>query len=363
MIENISSALQAVQEVAKRNRELQDLHKEYSDFQAEQERAEDTLEHRVYVRENYDALTRECRDTMKEANLSRIGAETQREQLSEQREGMSADLALLKQEHAEARRPLKAQESDAKAQQEACARTLQETRRAVKLAEAQVQDATNKRDQALASASHALDAASERLNKLEAEIAQHGGKRRAAELEAEQQRVKAAERERDELMDELQQSIKSAQTHLWTHRQSLELAEAQAQDAKTAYTEAKEALDSLVAEQQEAENSAEDAIHDVDDQIDELNEQIKQQQAIYTDAKDTLDEAEYIFEHPEEEQDLRDEIESRKAQMALVNAEIESKQAALDHLKSTTRAKRIAVIAALVLIVIIIIAIIYFIVR
>lgn len=314
-----------------------------------------TLEHRRQVEADYGSIvsaqTREVEDSQARISTARKKSEA----ISEEHAALVSDLAELKASHAAELRPYKRLAETAKGELDDATRMLAEAKRALKTAEAQVKDATERRDSQVSSASRSLDNAQTRQRKVQDELkhAQAAGSPSVGKLQSENVAALAAvtnaKAEVDRAMKEGQGAVENAQTHLWTQSQSMESAQRAAQDAQAKYKDHKQDYDRRAAEAQAKESELQGRVDEKKRAIEALAAEIDQAQEALNEAQGLLDEAVLIHSTPEETERLEKSVEAQRAELAEANDEAEHLAQSEKALREATRGKRAALIAAAVL--------------
>lgn len=338
-------------------------------LKAEIERDTATLEHRRQVERDYDRIVAEETAEIESARQLDEQARQRIARLEAEREELSSQLSALKADNEERLRPYRSLVDSTKGRADDAAVALADARRAVKSAETAVQEATRRREQRISSANHAVDNAQERLRKVQGELDKLQSDPNASisalprmrdEVTVEHARLDAARKEVETVTSESQQMVDNAQTHLWTQKQSLELAERQAEETKREATERRTEYDSLYKEALAKENELEDGIKERNKAIAEAKRECEGAQARIDDAQTVLDEANDIHDNPQVTAELGNRIAASQTQLRNRTNEVKDLARTEKHLRKSTRKKRVTVIAALVGILVVVFMLVWF---
>ena len=130
------------------------------------------LDHRIYVHENYDSIVAEQQAIINETSAEMKRQKDLVESLTKTCSELQSKLEALIAEDEQELRPYRNLSETTKGRHDDVSRTVAEAKRAIKAAESQVKDATEHRDQSLASAQRALSNSQERQHKLQEELAE-----------------------------------------------------------------------------------------------------------------------------------------------------------------------------------------------
>ena len=125
------------------------------------------LEHRIYVHENYDSIVAEQQAIINETSAEMKRQKDLVESLTKTCSELQSKLEALIAEDEQELRPYRNLSETAKGRLDDVSRTVAEAKRAIKAAESQVKDATEHREQTLATAQTALSNSQERQHKLQ----------------------------------------------------------------------------------------------------------------------------------------------------------------------------------------------------
>ena len=246
-------------------------------------------------------------------------------------------------------------------------RTVAEAKRAVRTAEGQVKDATDRREQAISSANRALDNSKARQRKVQGELdkllADPSAKRDAIaqvrqELAAETAHVSAAETAVTRATADAQSSVDNAQTHLWTQKQSLETAQRESDAMQAEAKERRGEYDRLRSEAEARQKKLSDKIDRHKAEIERSNRLRDNARTDASKANDLLSEAKSIHDTPQATEQLRRSIAEREQTLESQRAQVEELGRAEKELRRRTRATRIAVLVILVVLVAVVVVLV-----
>ncbi|MCH3947562.1 MAG: hypothetical protein LKE43_01870 [Olsenella sp.] len=269
----------------------------------------------------------------------------------------------------QALRPYKQLAESSKGRADDATRTVAEAKRAVRTAEGQVRDATDRREQAMASANRALDNSKARQRKVQGELdkllSDPSAKRDAIvqvrqELAAETSHVNAAEAAVSRSASDAQTSVDNAQTHLWTQKQSLETAQREADAMQAEAKDRRGEYDQLHAEAEARQKKLSDNIDRHKAEIERSNRLRDNARKDASKASDLLAEAKSIHDTPQATEQLRQSIAEREQGLEAQRAKVEELGRTEQELRRRTRAKRIAVIAILAIVVVLVVVLVAF---
>ena len=353
-------------------RDVRNASRQSADARAQAKKIEEALEsdlevldHRREIESSYVSIIEGQSRIVADAKARAASARQRLEGIGEEHAALLADLDELKAANVSELRPYKRIAETAKGALDDANRSLSEAKRAVKTAEGQVRDASDRREQSVGSANRALDNAQARQLRVQDDLkklqAQPGSPSAIAKMQSENvaalARVEAARAEVDRATREGQASVENAQTHLWTQNQSLEAAQREAGAAKSKYDEQKADLDRRMKDAEGKEAELEYRIDQKKKAIEGLEDDIKAADEAQAEAQGLIDEAELIHSTPEETVRLEHAIAARRIELQQASAEVELYEATEKSLRKQTRLQRFALIGAVTLIVAIIAAI------
>ncbi|MDO4848292.1 MAG: hypothetical protein Q4B45_00775 [Coriobacteriia bacterium] len=314
-----------------------------------------TLAHRNEVESGYDRIVEEQSRIVRESQARISAAQQKTAALDEEHSALVADLDELKASNASELRPYKRLVETSKGGLDDANRTLTEAKRALKVAETQAKEASERRDSQVNSASRSLDNAQARQRKVQDELkhAQATGSPSVGKLQSENVAALAAvtnaKAEVDKAMKDGQNAVENAQTHLWTQNQSVDGAKRAAQDAQGRYAAHKEDYDRRHAAAQAKEAELQERIDEKKRAIDALANELDEAQAALDEAQGLLDEANLIHSTPEETERLVRSIAGQQVDLDEANAEIEHLAESEKQLRLATRGSRLALAAAAII--------------
>ena len=355
----------ALRDVRNASRQSADARAQAKKIDEALESDQEVLDHRREIESSYASIVERQSRIVADAKARAASARQRFEGLGEEHTALLADLDELKAANASELRPYKRIAETAKGALDDASRSLSEAKRAVRTAEGQVRDASDRREQSVSSANRALDNAQARQLRVQDDLkrlqAQPGSPSAIAKMQSENvaalARVEAARAEVDRATREGQASVENAQTHLWTQNQSLEAAQREASAAKSKYDEQKADLDRRMKDAEGKEAELQRRIDQKKKAIEELEDDIKEADEAQAEAQGLIDEAELIHSTPEETARLEHAIAARRIELQQASAEVELYETTEKALRKQTRMQRFALIGAVALIVAIIAAV------
>ena len=351
-------------------RDVRDASRQHSSAKSQMESTEKTLEaqraaldHRVSIEEGYQDIVAAQTAALADAQKREADAVQYAARLSHELRDLEAGLAKMRAEDEQALRPYKQLAESSKGRADDATRTVAEAKRAVRTAEGQVKDATDRREQAIASANRALDNSKARQRKVQGELdkllADPSAKRDAIaqvrqELAAETAHVSAAEAAVTRSTADAQSSVDNAQTHLWTQKQSLETAQREADAMQAEAKERRGEYDHLRAQADARQKKLSDNIDRHKAEIERTNRLRDNAQTDAKKAGDLLSEAKSIHDTPQATMQLRNSIAEREQALETQRAQVEELGRAERELRRRTRATRIAVLVILAVVVVVV---------
>lgn len=355
----------ALRDVRNASRQSADARAQAKKIDEALESDQEVLDHRKEIESSYASIVERQSRIVADAKARAASARQRFEGLGEEHTALLADLDELKAANASELRPYKRIAETAKGALDDASRSLSEAKRAVRTAEGQVRDASDRREQSVSSANRALDNAQARQLRVQDDLkrlqAQPGSPSAIAKMQSENvaalARVEAARAEVDRATREGQASVENAQTHLWTQNQSLEAAQREASAAKSKYDEQKADLDRRMKDAEGKEAELQRRIDQKKKAIEELEDDIKEADEAQAEAQGLIDEAELIHSTPEETARLEHAIAARRIELQQASAEVELYETTEKALRKQTRLQRFALIGVAALIVAIIAAV------
>ena len=305
------------------------------------------LEHRIYVHENYDSIVAEQQAIINETSAEMKRQKDLVESLTKTCSELQSKLEALIAEDEQELRPYRNLSETAKGRLDDVSRTVTEAKRAIKAAESQVKDATEHRDQSLASAQRALSNSQERQHKLQEELAElkedpaanNGAITRIQnDLASEKLRESEAQKSLDIITTQAKSTIEMAQTHLWTQKKSLEVAQSATDTAHAEYEQRKNEFEKYQTEAHARERIAQNNITQAQDAFDAAAEKYDAAQAI-------LEDAQAIQTSPEETERLKNSVSSQLSAVEQTQGEVEKLAYEEKTLRVRTRKQRLLLLA------------------
>ena len=327
------------------------------------------LKHRIEIEERFPQIVAEQTAELEEARQLAVDSLARAEDLDAERADLESKLTILKTKNEDELRPYRNVAESTKGRADDTARALADARRQTKSAESALNDATRRRDQAIAAANRTVDNAQERLRKLQGELeAARAGAvdaegeepdaavtRLQNELTTEQAHLESARRDVATVTEERRASVESAQQRVFDQKKVLAQAERDAEAAKKEANARRSEYDTKFKAAQEAERALSDTIKQNRTAADLARKERTEAEERIEIAQELLDEAQQIHATPQDTIALRDQISREQA-------DLDNQQDAVDELatserelrKHTFKQRLILVIAAAVAIVIII---------
>lgn len=331
----------------------------------EEDRA--ALVHRQDIEARYEDIVREKTAERDEASQTMARAQQTVEGLEAEAASQEERLAAMRAQHEQELRPYRRVMETSRGRAADAGQSVAEAKRAVKGAEAQVKEATDARTQGIAQANRSLDNSQERLRRVQEDLRRAqstpGTKADAvAQLQresvAELAHVEAARAEVANATRSAQEAVEKAQMHLWTQKQSLECAQADADAARRDYEAHKAEHDRLAAEATQQEKELEASARKCRDDAQAARAEHDGAADVYDDAQAQLDEAEMIRSTPEETVRLASSIAQQEADLAAAQSELTELAAGEKTLRQHTRTERYILVAVAVAVVAVVAAIV-----
>lgn len=373
---SLASGFSAMFAVRRAARERADAVAELRQIRHELEVDQEDLAHREDVECRFEEIV-ETQSRVVQEETSR--AEEAKDEARAQQTRVAAlknDLQALREANERELRPYRNLMESSRGRSDDAARSLANVRRAVRNAEANLNNATKRRAQRIGDAHRAVDNAKERLSsvqmefeRLQAEAAHGSGalddgalERVQNELVSEQSNLAAKNAEVEQTTQDAQAAVDKAQQELWSLQRELQGAERTAAAAKQEATTHKDEYDTRYKAAQAKERAVEESIRATETRLQELRKVTDDALARVDEAQDILAEAYDIHEHPEASEELRQRIDEGKADLAAARAEVDELTASERELRRSTRVGRIAVVVVIVLLVALIALLVWFLV-
>ena len=355
-------------------RDVRDASRQYSSAKSQMESTEkalaaqrSALEHRESIEGGYGDIMTAQSAALADAQKRAADAVQYTARLTHELQDLEARLTKMRADDEQALRPYKQLAESSKGRADDATRTVAEAKRAVRTAEGQVKDATDRREQAIASANRALDNSKARQRKVQGELdkllADPSAKRDAIaqvrqELAAETAHVSAAETAVTRSTADAQSSVDNAQTHLWTQKQSLETAQRESDAMQAEAKERRGEYDHLRAEAEARQKKLSDNIDRHKAEIERSNRLRDNARTDASKANDLLSEAKSIHDTPQATEQLRRSIAEREQTLEAQRAKVEELGRAEKELRRRTRTTRIAVLVILVVLVAVVVVLV-----
>lgn len=312
------------------------------------------LEHRIYVHENYDSIVAEQQAIINETSAEMKRQKDLVESLTKTCSELQSKLEALIAEDEQELRPYRNLSETAKGRLDDVSRTVAEAKRAIKAAESQVKDATEHRDQSLASAQRALSNSQERQHKLQEELAElkedpaanNGAITRIQnDLASEKLRESEAQKSLETITTQAKSTIEIAQTHLWTQKKSLEVAQSATDTAHAEYEQRKNEFEKRQTEAHARERIAQNNITETQNNIKQAQDAFDAAAEKYDAAQAILEDAQAIQTSPEETERLKNSVSSQLSAVEQTQGEVEKLAYEEKTLRVRTRKQRLLLLA------------------
>lgn len=327
---------------------------------------EEELARRDDVFANYDRIMSEERAEQQDANRI-ISESTERvATLEQEMRGLSQRLGQEKSDNEQALRPYKELSDTSRGRSEDASRALAEAKRAVKSAEAQLNEATTLREQNIASANRALDNSQARLRRVDEELRKLGDdpsssqeavlrlqRERASELA----HVNNARNEVQKVTQDSQATVDRAQEKLFSLRNTLDGASTEASRAKADYEARRKEYENLLSQAHGREQDIQDDIDQHERDIDDAKAAIEDARSRLEESQEIVDDANDIHDNTQVTEELRDSVAQQKDAVKEQRALIDSLASTEKHLRKTTRGARIAFVAVVIAVVAVVLAV------
>lgn len=366
---SVITGYSAMRQVGEAKRQTANARAKAASIQKDLDADKVTLEHRDDYASRFDQIVAEQTAERDGANRAAADAQATIDELTKEHDDLAAQLDQMKKDHELQLRPYKNLAESTRSRADDAGRTLADAKRAQKTAESQVSDATNRRDTRVSAANRAVDNASARLQKLQAELDTmqkdpSSGLKALSELRsgvaAELAHLENAKAEVTSVMDETQKLVDNAQSHLWTAKQSVEVAEKQADAAKREARDHKEAYDKLAQDAETQEATLDNAVVEREMGIRDATKELKAAQDHAKAAQDVLDEANGIHSTPEVTEQLRASVSDQEAALAVAQRETDALAEAERTVRERTRQQRLVFFAIIAVLVVIVAIVLWF---
>lgn len=319
----VGEGISAMRELARARRALAKARARLAELERTAKDQDDELSHRREVEGSYDEIVRVQTDELADASALLASAGERLKDLADQRDANKAELKRLKAENDRRIAPYRELRDSAKGTLEDAEHARAEAARALKLAQAQADDATNARDTRLSSANRAADNAANRLARLQDQLTKlkrdpSAGAKEISEMSSgvagALAQLQNAREDVARVTQETTKAVEIAQTHLYTQKKSLEEAEADLEAARDDEREKREEHARLRQEADDAERELAAKGSDLERQIKEERSAKDLAQGRIDAVQALIDEAEDIHAHPEATEELEQTLaETRTA--------------------------------------------------
>lgn len=353
-VDSLKEGMRAIGEVRAAAKEHADAKAELKNLTDELKKSTALLEHRQKITQDFDNIVISQRAIIAEQDRVITDANATITVKKSQMDEFNHRLTQMRADHAEELKPYKDSMDSTKARADEAARKFAEMKRTIKSAEAQVTEMTKRRETRVAAANKAVDAATDRLRRAEADLRAQQASPTAtpaalrhlqSEIAAERAHLDGAREEVARVTSDCQRAVDIAQTHMWTQKQSLEVVERQANEAKAEADSHREEYERLYNTAQNQEKALEQDIQDAQKETASAQNAISTANAKKQNAQALIDEAYDITQHPEVTQALKDSITAAQAALDAQKSEVEDLAKREKHLREITRTKRYVVIA------------------
>lgn len=363
--DRLKSGLAAMRQVHAASKEHSTARDHMASIQQDLAADQAELDHRNDIEAHFDAIVQEQSAELADATKDHDAAQAEIDALNAKHEELAKQLEQLKADHEQELRPYKNLAESTRSRADDASKSLADAKRAVRNAEAQVQDASNRRDARVATATRAVDNAQARLAKLQDELAalkrDPSSSKPVSELNstvaAEMAHLKTARDEVTSITAEAQRTVDNAQTHLWTQKQSLESAQKAADAARQEANQRKAEYDKLLQDAETEEATLDNEAVTKEMRIREVTKDLKAAQDRIDTAQALLDEANDIHSTPESTRDLAERVSDEKAALEVQQRQVDLLAQNEQTLREHTRQERavfIAIVVAVALIVLLV---------
>jgi chromosome segregation ATPase len=180
------------------------------------------------------------------------------------------------------------------------------------------------------------------------------------EVASELAHLKSAQEDVGAVAAETKQVVDNAQTHLWTQKQSVEVAEKQAEEAKADSRAKQEEYDKLHQDAMTEEATLDNEVVAREMQLRECNRDLEAAQKRIDAAQAKLDEANDIASTPDVTRQLSEQIADTRAAVDVQKREVDLLANTEHEVRERTRQQRLIFMAVIVVAVIVVAVILWF---
>lgn len=353
-LENATSAVaegfKATKNVHDASKETNAARQELKHMQENLSADKSALEHRTLVSNSFDEIINAQEQILADTNKEMSEQAAQVDLLTVKKNQLIHQLEQQKLDSETKLKPYKNVTQTAKGRLDDISKTVLEAQHAVKSAENQLKEITEKRDTAISSAHKALENSQARQESLRSEIQKLKSDpvannnaliRLEDDLKAELARSAEAKKQVEEIRQSFQSTLEMAQTHYWTQTKSLESAQSSIDTAREDYNKKKQEYEATLSDSNTKQRIINKDIEQIESQIKAAKERFNEAAEKHDAAQATIEDAQTIHDTPQITEQLR---ESVNKQTALVQ-EKEDDLNKLIHgekiLRATTRGQRI----------------------
>lgn len=365
---SISQGMRSIGELRKTSRQRSQVQAEVRDMERAIEDDRDELAHRIEVDRDYDAIVSEQTRAIAEATKDEEAAKSAWDAEQQRLDQLKNELSAMKERHEQKLRPYRNLMDSSRGRSDDAAKQLANTKRDVRRAESDLNEATKRRTQRIANAHQAVDNSKDRLASIMTELETTQGDPEAKsaaiqklqdEYAAQQRQLQRANEDVTQVTQECQQEVDQAQQYLWRKQRELSKCEQDADSAKQEAATHKDEYDTLYRKAQDKERAKQEEIRAAEKRVSELERSTSEAAGRRTDAQALLDEANDIHAHPEHTEVLRNRIADTQQDLKDVRQELATLSASEKELRRSTRAARIVVIAVVVVLILVVILVIW----
>lgn len=369
MGKSIMGGYRALRQVREANKQLATAQAEQKKIMAGLDEDRAMLAHREDITRNYAQIMATQTTERDTAQSAADDAGKRAEKIAAERDQIVQDLTRLKADNENKLRPYRNLMESSKGRADDTAKSLANSRRALKACEGEVSAATKRREQRIQAANQAVDNAQERLRRVQAELADMKADSEAApgavakmqtEVQAEEAHLETARQDVTRITREAQADVDSAQQHLWERQKLTDEAERLASSAKTEANSHKSEFDRMFKAAQSSEKNLDDAIKAREATLKEIAKQREAAEKRVREATEAITEATEIHGHPETTAGLRERIANEEQDLADKQAEVSDLTKSVRGLKHSTRGMRAAFIATVIVVLVVVIALLWY---